>query len=126
MNTYICNVTDNIITALQDTVVGMLMIFSVLAILWGCIELFRLILTSAQKKKDAKARKSTKAETAPAKAAEAKEKSKAEPAPQAELTDESEIVAAISVALAEYLNEPMSSFRVVSFRKVNNGAHWNK
>lgn len=101
---YICDIADNIFTAIEDTVLGMLMVFSVLAILWGAINLFRLLYTMAQKVKSSKAKKKGgKSESMTAPAVTAKEE-KAFATEKGEPTNDAQIVAVISAALAEYLN----------------------
>lgn len=91
----------------QMLLIGMSVVFSVLLILWGALELFHLIVTklpAALEKKRAKAGEST-------------------PAPQtvAAVTDddETELVAVFAAAIAAATEEnPEGSFRVVSFRRV--------
>ena len=87
---------------------GMAIVFAALAILWGAIELFRIVYTKLIKKE--------KKTDAPAPVTE--------PVPQEAFADESETVAAISAALAVYLDKPQSSFRVVSFKR-KGGNSWN-
>ena len=126
MNTYLCNIAENFTEAIEQTVLGMLMIFAVLAILWGCIELLRLILSAVQKKKSSKVSKEDANEAKNNTFDDERTAQKEEtPAPQSG-AGEGEIVAAITAALAEYLGRPEPTFRVVSFKKVSGDAHWNK
>lgn len=102
--------------------VGMIVVFSVLALLWLILEAF-----GAFARKGKKADKSVPAPVAatpiPA------------PAPACETAsaeNDEEIVAAITAALAVYMEEAKASnpsingFRVVSFKKVGSAAHWNQ
>lgn len=90
----------------QMLLIGMSVVFAVLLILWGSLELFHLIVTKL-----------------PA-AVEKKRKKNAVPAPAETVAanipdDESEIVAVIAAAIAAANEEnPAGSFRVVSFRRV--------
>lgn len=92
---------------------GMAIVFAALALLWGAIELFRLIFTKVISKKK------------PAAAAEAPAQAPVEAGEGAPTNDE-EIAAAISAAIAVCLDKPQNSFRVVSFKRRDNGAGWNK
>ena len=98
--------------------VGMLVVFSVLALLWLILEAFGAV---ARKRK--KADKPAPAVVAPAPA----------PVPETASTEnDEEIVAAITAALAVYMEEvkatnpSINGFRVVSFKKVGSTAHWNQ
>ena len=127
-NNVISNFAENAKTAGSVALLGMVTVFSVLAILWLVIEIFHAVLTAAEKSKGKpkkKKKKAGSAETAPELPAVTEPAVIIDEAPVPQ-DDEAEIVAAISAALAEYLNVPQSSFRVVSFKKAANGAHWNK
>lgn len=110
--------------AVKVTLQGMLMIFAVLALLWGVVAIFKVFLHDIPEKRAAK--------KAAVKAAVAKV---AEPEPAAEVLpvaeqDEGEIVAAITAAIAamleseEYAGEFASGFRVVSFKR--KGGAWDQ
>ena len=105
----------------QMTLLGMLMVFSVLAVLWIVLSLFKVFF--AEKKPKAKTPVVT--ETAP-KAAEPA--IKATPVTQ---TRDEELIAVITAAIAAYMSEERgeevqaSGLRVVSFRRVSGGRHWN-
>ena len=103
----------------QMTLLGMGMVFAVLAILWGVLAIFKLIFAKPEKKAKA-------APTAP----------KAEPvvvpepvvAPAA--TNDAELIAVLTAAIAAYeasLGNEVApgGFRVVSFRRANGGKAWN-
>ena len=95
-------------TILTTAVGGYVLVFIVLALIWGILELFHLAFAG-------------KKETSPS----PQPKQPAEPAPvieealqeNAPVTNEEEIVAAIMAAISAYTDKPTSSFRVVSFRK---------
>lgn len=110
--------------AVKVTLQGMLMIFAVLALLWGVVAIFKVFLHDIPEKRAAS--------KAAIKAAVAKV---AEPEPAAEVLpvaeqDEGEIVAAITAAIAamleseEYAGEFASGFRVVSFKR--KGGAWDQ
>lgn len=81
---------------------GIGIVFFVLALLWGCLELFRVIFYDLPNKKK-------------------KDLPKAEALPETEMPEENgeELIAAITAAIAVVTGEKPSSFRVVSFRKTN-------
>ena len=102
--------------------VGMLMIFTVLSILWGVLIIFKLIF--ARPKKEKKAKEAPAASSAPV----------AETAPVASVApsanDDAELVAILTAAIYAYESEknpdaPVGSFRVVSYRRANGGRSWN-
>ncbi len=103
----------------QVTLIGMLMIFSVLTILWGVLAIFKLIFAKAPKK--------AKAEPAPK--AEPKVSAPEASAPVA-VTDDAQLIAVITAAVAAYREAETpgatpSGFRVVSYRRANSGRAWN-
>ncbi len=108
----------------QVTLIGMLMVFAVLAILWAVLAVFKMIFAKAPKsEKPAKPEK-----PAPAKAP-APAVPPAAPAPAAPLAN-SELVAILTAAVAAYMaaenpNATPSGFRVVSYRRANGGRPWN-
>ena len=100
--------------------VGMLVVFSVLALLWLILEAFGAVAR--------KGKKENKPVLAPAVVAPAPA-----PVPETASTEnDEEIVAAITAALAVYMEEAkaanpsINGFRVVSFKKVGSAAHWNQ
>ena len=91
-------------------IVGLLTVFSVLAIIWGVLELFHLISQGRTKKENAPV--APVVTVAPAN----------EPAPITSVpvsqSNNEEIVAVIAAAIAAAQNEnPIGSFRVVSFKR---------
>lgn len=103
-------------------ILGILMVFAVLALLWGVLAIFKVVFYDIpEKRKKAKANE-TKTEMAPAPAAVAA------PAP-VPAQDDGAIVAAITAALSEYFSqsgEYKGGFRVVSFKKSQTGSAWNR
>lgn len=98
-------------------------VFFVLALLWGILELFKVfVYTIPQKKAQAASKPASQIKEKPASSAKAKPVAApivtpvvptvATPQPQ-----EAELVAAISAAIAAYLDQPTTSFRVVSFKR---------
>ncbi|MBR2446393.1 MAG: OadG family protein [Clostridia bacterium] len=111
--------------AITVTLQGMLMIFAVLALLWGVVAIFKVVLHDIPEKRAAK----KQALSAAVAEAAAPAEQPAEIAPIAD-EDEGEIVAAITAAIAvmlqseEYKGQFESGFRVVSFTR--KGGAWNK
>ena len=98
---------------IQTFILGMLTVFAVLAILWGCLEIFRYVFYTIPEKK--KANVAAAAPVAPVAVAE----------PEAiDYSDDGEVVAAIIAAITAMRNDEAAesgvastAFRVVSFRK---------
>lgn len=111
--------------AITVTLQGMLMVFAVLALLWGVVAIFKVVLHDIPEKRAAK----KKALSAAVAQAAAPQEQPAEVAP-APVEDDGEIVAAITAAIAvmlqseEYKGQFESGFRVVSFKR--KGGAWNK
>ena len=93
------------------TLIGLGAIFAVLAILWGAIEVFHFFLEKGNKKSETAANGNSQEPTV------------APVQPQAQ-TDDGQLVAVISAAVAAYLDAESSDgtnskgFRVVSFKRV--------
>lgn len=112
--------------ALEMTALGLLAVFSVLAILWGVLALFKVFMYDIPQKK-AKAKAEVKAEPAPVVVDEP-----IVVAPVASSNDD-EVVAVIMAAISAYIaadpalaEEYAGGFRVVSFKRVRDKAAWNK
>lgn len=113
------------IYALEMTLLGMGMIFSVLGVLWGVLAIFKLIFAKPASKAKSKAKEAPKAVEEPS--------AQATPAPEATssaATDDAALVAILTAAIVAYESEngnevDPSSFRVVSFRRANGGRAWN-
>ncbi|MBE6609978.1 MAG: hypothetical protein E7634_04870 [Ruminococcaceae bacterium] len=94
-------------------VLGMVMIFAVLGLLWACLEVFKHVFyTIPERNKNGGAVKDEKPAPAPAPAAA--------PAPKTSADEEivAAIIAAITAARAEEGIPASTAFRVVSFRKI--------
>lgn len=103
---------ERVSLGLQVMLFGMAVVFSVLILIWLILVVFRIVLHDMPKKKQAAAAQDEietepKPVEIPAPAAE----------PEAAETDETELVAAITAALAVVMDRPQTSFRVVSFRR---------
>lgn len=93
----------------NTAVIGFAVVFTVLGLIWIILELFGKIF----------AQKSDPVAEAPTAVAEAAEASVLEN--QSNYDDDgNETVAAIMAAISAYSNKPISSFRVVSFKRTNN------
>ncbi len=93
-------------------VIGICTVFTVLAVLWGVLELMRVIFTAKNKKTAA-----VPAAPAPA------------PAPTAVPTtteDDSELIAALTAAIAASLNQSTSNLKIKSYRRIENAPVWNR
>ena len=109
--------------ALEMTLLGMGMIFAVLAILWGVLVIFKLIF--ARPKKEKKTAEEPKAETTTSVTAET-----APTAASVASTDDAELIAVLTAAIAAYEaeqnpNASPANFRVVSYRRASGGRSWN-
>ncbi len=109
--------------ALEMTLIGMGMIFAVLATLWAVLAIFKFIFVKPQgatkKSETPKAVEAPKVEATPA---------PVYTAPSA--TDDAALIALLTAAIVAYESEngnevDPSSFRVVSFRRTNGGRAWN-
>lgn len=111
--------------AASVTVQGMLMIFSVLALLWGVVAIFKVVLHDIPEKRAAK--KQALAAAVAEAVVPTEQPEQIAPVPE---EDDGEIVAAITAAIAatlaseEYKDQFASGFRVVSFQR--KGGAWNK
>lgn len=120
------NFNERLEYALQGTVTGMLMVFAVLTLLTLILYLSKVIFYDIPHKKDEKRRAKEGSAVKPVTPAPAEE------APIAPQTDDTELVAVITAAIAamleseEYKDEFKSGFRVVSFKKAGNSGAWNK
>ena len=112
--------------ALEVTVLGMAMVFSVLAILWGVLALFKVIFAGGGKKnkKDNKAAFVEVAKPTVVESTVAEE-------PVAEENDDV-LIAVITAAVAAYRASEENDtgdnggFRVVSFKRAGSPRAWNK
>ena len=112
---------DNLVMAGQTVLLGMGMVFAVLALLWGVLAIFKLIFVGA-------APKAPKAQKAPEAKKEVKTEEAVVTAPAADDNNDAQLVAIITAAVAAYMADegaPDGSFRVVSFKRVQSGRAWN-
>lgn len=117
--------TDRVQVAAQTVALGMLIVFSVLAILWIILEIAGRAASKSENAPAKKIRLSADAQPVP------KPTVTEQPEPQApeSYENDEEIVAAITAAITLMLeaeNTPVKGFRVVSFKRAANGAHWNR
>lgn len=104
------------------TLLGMVMIFAVLGLLWAVLGIFKYVMVGKTPKTEKP--KSAVAEVVAESVAAVEE-------PIAPATDDGELVAVIAAAIAAYrASEGMdaidaSAFRVVSFRRATKGRAWN-
>ena len=110
----------------QVPLLGMMMVFAVLATLWGILTLFKLVFVgkTPKEQKAPKAPKAPKAENKPQIATA--DVSAAAPVAQ---SDDAQLIAVITAAVAAYMAEEgtdyAGGFRVVSFKRVRGGRTWN-
>jgi sodium pump decarboxylase gamma subunit len=107
---------------------GIVVVFAVLILLWLILEVFGAV---ARRGQEVPAKPKVQA-PAPVVETPAAPVQQTAPMQQAASAGDDEIVAAITAALAVYLEEAKASspsingFRVVSFKKVGTAAHWNQ
>lgn len=111
--------------ACQVFLIGMFMVFAVLALLWGILAIFGKVMTRQKKQADEPAPEAPAEEIAPA-------VSEPEPA-AASVEDDGELIAVITAAVAAAIesDEVLSSrfesgFRVVSFKKSTRSARGDR
>ena len=114
--------------ALQGTATGMILIFAVLGLLAVIVSLSKLICYDIPNKKKEQARAAHTPAAAPSAPVETVQEA---PAISEPVTDDGELAAVITAAIAamlesgEYKNEFVGGFRVVSFKRSTNSA-WNR
>ena len=102
--------STEITTGIVVAVIGLATVFVVLAILWGVLEIMRVIFGQASNKLEA-----PKIAPAPA------------PVPQAPSTEEDDIIAVLTAAVAAMLDKPASGLQIKSYRRVDSSTPvWNK
>ena len=122
---YVAFSSDAWLKALEVAILGMLMIFAVLSLLWGVLAIFKLVFAgkTPKEKKPAK----TESVSAPT-VTEVKTEM---PVPTAAVGGDEELIAVLTAAIAAYrASEGMSGadingFRVVSFKRSGAGRAWN-
>lgn len=108
------NMTDRLSAAGQTLVLGVLAVFSVLAILWLVLEISGRFFKQSKNKTDIP----TEPKPAPAVQPTAQQINVQTATPQ----NDAEIVAAITAAISVMLDKPQTEFRVVSFRQASREA----
>ena len=109
------------------TLFGMIMIFAVLAVLWGILALMKFIMVG----KTPKPKKVEKPSAVAQVIEESVSATEKDRSPVIAQTDDGELVAVIAAAIAAYREseglgeEYTGGFRVVSFRRANSGRAWN-
>ena len=110
------DLSDRIGYALQRTLIGLIIVFGVLAIIWLVLSLFKVIFYKDPNKKTTEKKPEPKVEVAPI------------PAPVAvqATQDDGAVIAAIVAAISAMRNEEgiTDGFRVVSFKRGTNKP-WN-
>ena len=112
--------SERLALAGQMTLLGMVMIFSVLGLLWGVLAIFQKVMAGRTVKPAPAPKSAPAADPAPV------------AAPVAESDDNEVIAAIIAAAVAAYMADEGNTesaynggFRVVSFRRVQGGKAWN-
>ena len=124
------NFNERLEYALQGTVTGILMVFAVLTLLTLILYLSKVVFYDIPKKRREKAQvqnevkfEASAPESTPAPVVEE---------PVADVTDDSELAAVITAAIAamlkseEYADQFKSGFRVVSFKRSESTGAWNR
>lgn len=104
----------------QTVVLGMVMVFAVLALLWAILAIFKLVFTGKTPKEQKPVKQKTET---PAEKKESR-------TPVYTQQDDGALIAVITAAVAAYMSEsgdecPAGGFRVVSFTRVRGGKPWN-
>ena len=114
------NLSDRIGYALQRTLIGLIIVFGVLAVIWLVLSLFKVIFYKDPNKKTAEKKPEPKPIAAPAPTPA--------PAPVAvqPVQDDGAVIAAIVAAISAMRNDEgiTDGFRVVSFKRGSNKP-WN-
>lgn len=121
---------DRLAYALRMLIVGLGMVFVVLAILWGVLALSRVFFYDMPRRRREEEIAEHKAEVKAAPPAPAPAPAPA-PVPVAAPAQADDaliavITAAISAAMAEEGSTPVGGFRVVSFRRASGNHAWNR
>ena len=112
---------DTIMSGGVVSVIGLGTVFAVLAILWGVLEIMRVIFAP-------KTEIAPKKESAPAPAPEPAQAPVVtqQAAPAADTADDEELIAILTAAIAASLNTSTYKLNIKSYRQINNGTPvWN-
>lgn len=104
---------------IQVPIVGMLMVFAVLTLLWGVLAVSRIFFYDLPKKRAAQSKTDENTLT---------DSSVAPVAPAVAVADDAALVAAITAAITAMRADEgcTDGFRVVSFRRVDHARAWNR
>ena len=107
--------------AAEVTIMGLGAVFAVLAVLWLVLSVFKLIFANDSTKSKTAVKKDIASEPKPEPIAVAESK-----------TDDGELIAVITAAIAAYraseeglTGDAVNGFRVVSFKRATKGRAWN-
>lgn len=122
---------ERVAYSLRMLVVGLGMVFVVLAILWGVLALSRIFLHDIPARRKQEELEALKADKVPATAPVVAPAPVATPAPTPIVAHNDDVLiavitAAISAAMAEEGTAPAGGFRVVSFRRTTGNHAWNR
>ena len=112
--------------ALRMLIVGLGMVFVVLALLWGVLELSRVVFYDTPRRRREEEIEAAHSKAAPAPVAPTPAPVPAAPAQTNNAVLIAVITAAISAAMAEEGSAPAGGFRVVSFRRATGNHPWNR
>lgn len=102
----------------EITIMGILIVFLALIIIWASIEIMHFFVTFFEKRK--------KSDTAGKAASQPKEAPVPAPAPVAAETEDEELIAVITAAIAASLGTSTYNLKIKSFRRVGASAPvWN-
>ncbi len=108
------NVTQGAVVA----IIGICTVFTVLAILWGVLELMRIVFYPRSKK-------AKPAAQAPA-PAPAPVQAQAQTQAPAAAEDDGELIAVLTAAIAASLNQSTCNLKIKSYRRVDAAPIWNR
>ncbi len=111
--------SEKISVSATTLVIGMLTVFAVLTLI-----MFVLMIIGKFFEKNSKS--SEKKEAVESTPVVVSQPSPVASAPIATGTDDTAVIAAISAAISVYTEQPIGSFRVVSYRKTSTKTAWNK
>ena len=98
---------DKLGQGLPIAIIGYVMVFIVLAVLWGVVEIMHFAVTPKSKK------------TVVKEAQKPVEKAETETVVEAEQTDECELVAILTAAVAASLNTSTYNLKIKSFKRID-------
>ncbi len=96
----------------NTAIIGFGMVFLILALIWGILEIFGAVARASSKKHEKTKDKEKASSPVTPQEPEASISDSAD-----DSADDSQTVAAIMAAISAYIGKPLGSFRVVSFRR---------